>query len=357
MTQLSVDQKFVWDKLLTESFHEIEDHFFDRAGSWIDVLDGEFGAQWFRQAVLHGKRKTFMFLDQYGWDANNTLYASTPTDFKTVNYTLGAVVFLEGEINQIEQLMSWGWLQKTAYVTNSSQVSAMSFAILNRTPEVATWLIKTQSSETKSFYDLSDALIRMNKVVNNFILSKAMTLNDYFGNRYKAFVEHIISTHFKTSPDKVLEHVVNFGADSKNNLQFNDIFENVFIQLMLQDTTYISKVQNSWNNLLNKNPDLWFKFAIFLPMDQIVLQEKMMLEYIYQNASHTMDTMDVLQRWVEHSQKTNPSFYSLLSPAIRKTKNGRLYYNPEVKQACGHARILLETKSKIFSTPHAARKI
>ena len=337
----TADQQFVWDKLTTESFSEIEDHFFDRDGSWIDVLDGDFGEQWMRYAVLNGGIKTFAFLNQYGWNSATALYAKTPHD-KT-NFTLGAVMVLEGNLKKIQQLYEWGWLKGNERVTPSSQVHVHDFAILNGSVSVASWLIDQRAKNTHTKKQLFEALEKMNELAQQLYLSETLKFDEPLGQRYQIFIEHVLSTYTKCSPLEVLPVLIKMLENDPPN---TSVLNSVFIQMLLHSPcAYEQPMQKVWENLLTSNPQLWFTFANEFSMEQI---ERQKIQMLAQGSAEGLG-LGVIRKWLKNTKISNPDFFNRLSDVAQDLPTSQYMLNrhtAEVQQALEHTRLLLEVESK-----------
>lgn len=343
------DQKFVLDKLATEDFQEMENYFWDedgiKNGSWIDLLDGDFGACWMRYAVLNGSPKTLQFLDQYGWTSTTALYASTQND-KT-NFTLAATVLLEGDLTRIQQLYEWGWLKGDETVTPRSQVCARDFAILNGSVPVASWLIDYQSKHIGGKGHLIENLEQMNFIANNLYLYETLKLNEPLGERYKIYVEHLISTYAQCSPYNILpEFIKILGADKPSEM----LFKEVFVTLLLSaPNAYEQSMQKVWENVLEVNPQLWFAFAKNFPLEQIEQQKIQMLEQRNVNGA-----FEVIQKWIKHVKVNDSELFDQLCEVAQNLpsfKSRGKYSASEIEQALTHTHLLLEVKKQ---TPYVA---
>lgn len=340
------DQKFVLDKLAAEDFQEIENYFWgeeDRNGSWIDLLHGDFGAHWMRCAVLNGGPKTLHFLDQYGWNSATTLYATNQDN--NTNYTLAAVVLLEGDLKRVQKLYECGWLKGNQTVTPRSQVYAHDFAILNSRAPVASWLIDYQSKHIHEKQHLFEKLQYMNALAESLYFSQVMKMDEPMGQRYKIYVEHLISTYAQCSPCNILpEFIKILDADAPREM----LRKEVFLTLLLNaPNAYNQAMQKIWNNVLDVNPQLWFSFATEFSMEQIERQKIQMLEQ--RNVS---GAFEVIQKWMKHIKLNDSALFGQLCEVAQNLscfKRGE-YSALEIEQALKHTHILLEVKQQ---TPNA----
>lgn len=345
---LTADQKFVLDKLATEDFQELENYFWDengiKNGSWIDLLDGDFGAHWMRYAVLNGGPKTLQFLEQYGWSSTTSLYPTNQDN--STNYTLAATVLLEGDLNRIQKLYECGWLKGNETVTQRSQVYAHDFAIFNGPVPVSSWLIDYQSKHIFEKKHLLNKLLGMNALANNLYFSEFMKMDEPMGQRYKIYVEHLISTHAQCSPYHILpEFIKIMGADEPNEMLFNE----VFLTLLLSDpNAYDPPMQKIWENVLDVNPQLWFAFAKEFPIEQIERQKIQMLKQ--RSAKGGLET---IQKWMKHVKLNDVDLFDQLCEVAQNLssfKSRGKYSASEIEQALKHTHLLLEVKQQ---TPSA----
>lgn len=338
------DQKFILDKLATEDFQEMENYFWDEGGikngSWIDLLDGDFGAYWMRCAVLNGGPKTLRFLDEYGWNSATALY--TTHQDKTANYTLAAVVLLEGDLNRIQKLYDCGWLKGNETVTQQSQIYAHDFAILNGSVPVASWLIDYQSKHIREKQHLFEKLQCMNALADNLYFAQVMKMDEPVGQRYKIYVEHLISTYAQCSPYNILPEFINIlGTDEPREM----LWKEVFLSLLLSaPNAYDQSMQKIWSNVLDNNPQLWFTFAKEFPIEQIERQKIQMLE-----KRNVGGAFEVIQKWLKYIKVNNSELFGQFCEVAQKLssfKSRGKYSSSEIEQALKHTHILLEVKQQ-----------
>lgn len=354
--KLTSDQKFVWDKLVAEDFQEMENYFWDndgiRNGSWIDVLAGDFGANWMRYAVLNGSSKTMEFLGEYGWNSKTDLYTNSQHD-KT-NYTLGAVALLEGDLKQIQRLYEWKWLKGDELVTHSSQVHVHEFAILNRSVPVASWLIDQRAKSIHTEKQLVASLVRMNAIADRLHFSQELKLDEPLGERYKIYSEHLIANYTQSSPRDVLPALIKIAE--KDQTPNKALFNDVCLQMLLSSPrAFDQSMQKVWGDLIVSNPKLWFTFATEFPIQQITHQQIQMLEH-----SHIHGSLPVIQKWITEIKHHNPKLFNQFSVGAQnladiKYRSSR--NEKEIQQALEHTRLLLQVQSERPHTPAPQRKI
>lgn len=346
--KLTIDQTFLLDKLVAEDFQEMENYFWDdsgvKEGSWIDLLEGEFGAQWMRYAVLNGGPKTMNFLNEYGWSSTTSVHSTNQN--KTPNLTLAAVVLLEGDKKRIQQLYECGWLKGNEKVTQTSYLNAHDFAILNSSADVASWLIDYQSQHSKEKRTFIEKIKSMNQTANNLYLYQTLKLDEPMGERYKIYLEHMISTYTQTSAQNILPEFLKIvQADEPSEMLFNEVFLTV---LLSAPNAYDQSMQTIWNNILDANPALWFTLAKEFPMEQIERQKVQMLKH-----RKTEGSFDIIQKWIKFTKLNNPQLFGQLCDVAQKLsdfKTKRKYSASEIEQALEHTHLLLEVEQK---NPHA----
>ncbi len=350
------DQKFVLDKLVIEDFQEMENYFWDengiKDGSWIDLLDGDFGAHWMRYAVLNGGPKTLQFLNEYGWTSTTALFASTQDNRN--NFTLAATVLLEGDLGRIQQLYEWGWLKGDETLTQRSYIYARDFAILNSSVPVASWLIDYHTKHISGKIHLIENLEQMNLVANNLYFSETMKLNEPLGQRYKIYIEHLISKYAQCSPHHILpEFIKILGADKPSEM----LFKEVFVTLLLSaPNAYDQSMQEIWNNVLDVNPQLWFTFAKQFPIEQIEQQKIQMLKQ--RNAE---GALEIIQKWLKHIKLNDTELFGQLCEVAQNLSNFKSrgkYSASQIEQALEHTHLLLEVKQQTpYVVASAQRKL
>lgn len=352
--KLSPDQTFVLDKLVTEDFQEMENYFWDegglRDGSWIDLLQGDFGAHWMRYAVLNGGPKTMKFLSEYGWGSTTSLYSSTLN--KSPNLTLAAVVLLEGDKKRIQQLYECGWLKGDETITQTSYLNAQDFAILNSSADTASWLIDYQSQHIKEKRTFIEKLKSMNQTANNLYLYQTLKLNEPMGERYKIYLEHMISTYTQTSAQNILPEFLKIVQDDEpSETLLNEVFLTV---LLSAPNAYDQSMQTIWTNTLDANPALWFTFAKEFPMEQIERQKVQMLKQ-----RNTQGAFDIIQKWIEFTQLNNPQLFGQFCEVAQKLSNfktKRKCSASEIEQALEHTHLVLEVEQKNPHTKHSSQR-
>ena len=370
----TLEQQTLLNNLLSKNFAQIEDDYDDRKDHWIDLVNGDFGADFLRQAVQAEDLDILHFFSTVGWDSATTLYVTSPSH--TVNYTLGSLALLDGSLEWIQELYATQWLTGAEIFSSLRRRPARMVAILSQSDDVAEWLIDRELQSTtpeieKFWYSLTEkesflvSLREMNTTVELLIQNDVMQVGDKAWTRYSNFIQRLLEDKLQCDGAEIfkqlLEQLPVIRPQERITLiNCSQIFSKEFCQLMSNHPLLFDRSNHDvWNTLLSKNPLAWFSIT-HIPVDQIEKQKDSMWDQARVQAQKNIGFPKYpLQRWIEHAAQTDRDFFNRFPPTIQNliSPTPGVISKDDFIEACKNMRMVLETQPFYQKASTPPRKI